>query len=315
VTLGDFLFLSSLQVYAAALRRDAHIPFPIWRHVCGKLLDFSKVAQEAHDRLTYCWAYLEYGSTLSASGMSLLLEDLDWWIAKLALWAAGDLAGCEYPIVTRHSLLNTPGAISVLVSDASGIDGFGGIVGDLYDPDPRVFSVLWPADALPSSSYVGELAALRYDLEQRLLARQMSSVSPAPAPLLLLWVTDNQGAAQSINSGRTHTLEGRLIMHDIFRLAGLLKLTLVALWHSREFNTFADYLSHLAALMNQSRVDGRGPLPRLTVKQRSSARPAPRAPGRPLHGSTGSRSSASTGATRPRRRRTKQWPTSSWTSC
>ena len=106
----------------------------------------------------------EVWSRYDSRGMELLLEDLDWWIDKLTIWSIGGIAGCEYPIVTRTSLLNTPNAIEVLDSDASDDDGFGGVAGDIHDPNPKVFSQQWPTGVLPKSSFVGELAALRFHL-------------------------------------------------------------------------------------------------------------------------------------------------------
>ena len=96
----------------------------------------------------------------------------------------------------------------MLVSDASGDDGFGGVIGDIHDPNPKVFSQQWPTGVLPKSSFVGELAALRFHLSQRVHAAR-TSVELTTPPRLLLWVTDNQGAALSIDSGTSHKADGR----------------------------------------------------------------------------------------------------------
>ena len=90
--------------------------------------------------------------------------------------------------------------IEVLVSDASSDDWFGCVVGDIHDSNPKVFPQQWPTGVLPKSLFVGELAALRFHLSQRVHAAR-TGVELTTPPRLLLWVTDNQGAALSIESG------------------------------------------------------------------------------------------------------------------
>ena len=248
-------FQLCLERHADKLRRGEHISHNTWRHVCGKLNDYAKVAQEGRSRVSFCWTYLTHGTEMSPHGMRLLLADLDWWIDKLATWARGNATGCEYPIVTRATLLDNPNSIDILISDASGDDGYGGFAGNLHDDNPLVFSHQWPGDK-PKSSYVGELAALQYYLESKLPTSDSTDCSQQYKPLLLLWVSDNQGAALSINSGRAHEADGRVLLHEIFELAGKLKVTLVALWQPREYNHFADFLSHLAFNLNTPSFQG-----------------------------------------------------------
>jgi hypothetical protein len=250
-------FYKCIDKYKLQLRSGQHIGHNTMRHICGKLNDFAKVAQEGRSRVSYCWTYLKHGPNMSPRGIELLLADLDWWSDKLATWSKGDATGCEYPIVNRDTLLGRPDAIEVLISDASGTDGFGGIIGQLLDPDPRVFSVSWPADRVHLSSFIDEISALRYHLTNRLAEVQADPALRARQPLLLLWVTDNQGAALSINSGSAHGSDGQALLHEIFELAGALRLSLVSLWHPRESNTFADHLSHLAYSMNSPSYHGR----------------------------------------------------------
>ena len=91
-----------------------------------------------------------------------------------------------------------------------------------------MFSQQWPTGVLPKSSFVGELAALRIYLSQRVHAAR-TGVELTTPPRLLLWVTDNQGAALTIDSGTSHEADGCELLHEIFEMAGNLHITLVAL--------------------------------------------------------------------------------------
>ena len=279
-------FLGCFRAHQAVLRAGANLSLSIWHHVCGKLSYYAEMAQEGRGRLSLCWAYLKWGSALSARGRELLLLDLAWWDSKLEMWAAGRPADCEYPILNGHTLRADPGAISILVSDASGPHGVGGIHGHLGDSDPATFSYRWPEGYEPSSSFVAELVGLHVyldpsavvtlapDLENTAtgglaespdpLAHATSASippctvpeSPQRAPTLLLWVTDNLGAALAINAGRAKSPEAFGLVRKIFAAAASSRVTIVALWHPREHNVYADYLSHLSFLADSPSITG-----------------------------------------------------------
>jgi hypothetical protein len=188
------------------------------------------------------------------------IEDLKWWRIKLNFWKEGG-SGCCYPVLNK-STLDRPGAISLLVSDWSGPDGFGGLSGDLHDPDPRVFSNRHPELHVKDSSFVGELKVLlhdlKHDLELAASSHPSGNASPPPLPpILKLFVTDNEAAAFALNKGTCFDDIGNAVLEEIFELANTLRLPLLAVFLPREYNTIADDLSHFAHLMNVTKFEGR----------------------------------------------------------
>jgi hypothetical protein len=142
----------------------------------------------------------------------------------------------------------------VTVTDFSGIDGVGGVSGLLTDPDPRYFSRQLDGQALAAhSSFTGELTGFLDDLRRDLALHNDGTTAEV---LLHIWVTDNEGAAHAINSGRCSQDGGVELLEEIFPIATALRRTLLAVWVPRADNVLADNLSHLAASLNVRSVEG-----------------------------------------------------------
>lgn len=155
-----------------------------------------------------------------------------------------------YPIVNPAVLLNTPGTVLVIQSDASGTDGYGYTSGYLEDTTLTYQSMAWTdADPCPSSSHAGELKALQHAVHHALHTE-------TEAPRLLIWVTDSMAASYSVNKGLARKDEGFAIVEDILATCDAVHTAIVAIWVPREDNTFADTLSHLASSLNRQRVEG-----------------------------------------------------------
>ena len=218
-------------------------------HVAGKLQHFASVVQAGRLRLAPLWAYARQRGRLSDAGLSRLMDDLAWWEGRLRRWSAGELGGGEFPILNAATLLSDPLAMLIAVTDYSGPDGVGGYFGRLSDSDPEVFSRQWEPGECPRSSLAGELFGLLY------LLRLLAARSPRPVCKVILWVTDNMGAAFVVNAGRcAGDNDGLVILRLIFDTLEGLGWFVLALWHPREANTLADFYSHLSRYLEVSTV-------------------------------------------------------------
>lgn len=250
------LFKNSLEVYIEILEQGGELTGDVTRHMCGVLENWAQMCQEGRDRAYSSWQYLCYGPDLWPACRVRLLDDLRWWSAQATLWAAGDAAGC-YPLVTGEYLSKHPEAVHVSVTDFSGTDGIGGISGLLSNPNPEYFSVSQDESMRGVSSFDGELMALRHVLlEEEARSLDPTREQPSVPVIVELWLTDNRGAAESINGGRCREESGRALLRDIFAIAARLRRTLLAVWQPRESNTDADKLSHYAALLGVSQTQG-----------------------------------------------------------
>ena len=252
------LFKNSLAIYISIIENGQDLSWDVTRHVCGVLENWAQLCQEGRDRAASVWQYLKYGPDLWPACRHRLLEDLRWWLMKAELFAVGDAEGC-FPLINGSTLADDPDAIMVSVTDYSGPDGIGGISGRLNDRNPRFFSIQHDDPLHGMSSFDGELSAFLQELRRDL--NEMSSPDPrgvsSTTPVLVhLWVTDNEGAAYAINSGRCSEDSGRALMRQIFSIAAGLRRTLVAVWIPREENHVSDKLSHYAALLGVGRIEG-----------------------------------------------------------
>ena len=244
-------FALQMMHYVACLLDHGDVPHDEWHHVCGKFSHYSEILQAGRSHLWYCWAYLRHGPEFSIHGRVAMLGEIHWWLAQLRSWADDSLSGKEFPIVSGSMLLDDPSAIHPVVSDMAGDDGIGFVHGPLDDPNPELFSFCWPDDRRPGSTHVGELLALLAFL------RMMQARGLTIHACLVPWVTDNAGAAYSVNSGVCHEAEGAMVLAEILEICDSLSWTLIALWVPRHLNSFADFLSHLATLLNCRWVTGR----------------------------------------------------------
>ena len=241
-------FLLVLRQAIWCLTHDFNLDRGMIRHMAGKLQHYAYVLQAGKVHIATLWAYLRYHKQLSASGRSALIDDLVWWAERVSRWAIGDPCGSEFPILNAATLLADPLAFLVAVTDYSGPDGVGGCYGRPGDTDPLVFSHSWSDGECPSSSMAGELYGLLHVL-------QIWAGAPVvPTAKVLLWVTDNLGAAQSVNAGRCFDPDGLRLLRVIFDILEALGWVVVALWHDRDHNSFADFLSHLASSLGRPDV-------------------------------------------------------------
>jgi len=282
-------FYLCLLQYVDVLREGNHLSYSLWRHVAGKLDDYTKVVQRGKCMMGSSWWYLnerKHQRTPSMSSMGHLLDDLALWINFLEVWRRDPSKGA-YPILNGKAIRDNPSLLEVVVSDMAGEDGVAAYYGTLQETNPRYFSEQWPVGDKAIHSFEGELRALRNYLRRRLSAsqhhhaqfgpamvsasttvepRETSSLSRGIAvpssslsPSLVLWCTDCESASHAINSGRCEDPQGRIVVYEIFALAELLSITLLSLWHPRTDTAaiIADQLSHLAAVLCRESVEGR----------------------------------------------------------
>jgi len=218
--------------------------------LCGKLNWFGEILQSGRVHTAAWWRY----STLPTSvtpGEELrarLLVDTDWWLAVLDKWANKEHSEKVFPILSAHELLADPEGVGICCSDMSGPDGYGCHYGTIaeMEGDPFYSSVRWPDGFVPHSSMWGELKALREYLEL-----------PNRRGKLVVWISDSLSGVWCINKGRAHSGEEMALVAEILERCDELSIALVALWVPREENQYADYLSHLAALMHRDSMAGR----------------------------------------------------------
>ena len=241
-------FLLVLRQAIWCLIHGANLDEGLIRHVAGKLQHYSYVLQAGKVHIATLWAYLRYHKKLSESGRSALVDDLVWWAERVDRWAADSTCGAEFPILNAATLLDDPLAFLIAVTDYYGPDGVGGCYGRPGGTDPRIFSHRWADGECPSSSMAGELYGLLRVLQI------WSGLRAPPTARVLLWVTDNLVAAQSVNAGRCFDPDGLRLLRVIFDILEALGWVVVALWQDRDQNSFAYFLSHLASSLGRSDV-------------------------------------------------------------
>jgi hypothetical protein len=70
------LFLPCLLSYRDTLAAGGDLPFPLWRHVCGKLKNYAELVQEGRLRVGSAWRYLRHGPDLWPHCRLKLISDL-----------------------------------------------------------------------------------------------------------------------------------------------------------------------------------------------------------------------------------------------
>ena len=159
------------------------------------------------------------------------------------LFRSGNTSGREFPIFNAATLLSTPDALHICVSDMSGPDGIAYYCGPLDSDNPSVFSRQWRSDEVWHSSVHGELKALHEYL-----------LNTTTSHCMVVWVTDSLAGAYILNKGSCNVWCDLELLTCVFEIADTRHLQLVALWVPRELNRFADYLSHLAVFFNRPEI-------------------------------------------------------------
>ena len=171
--------------------------------------------------------------------------DAEWWCKQLDTWAAGGLGGNEFPILSASELVERPGAVEIIQSDASGPDGCGYMYSSLYDADAQYVSRRWQGGEALEHSTAQELVALRDRIQGK----------PA-SETLIVWVSDSASAVYSINKGRAKEARTREMVAQVLEECDRKGFQVVGVWIPRELNTTADFLSHLAHNLDRDSVAG-----------------------------------------------------------
>jgi hypothetical protein len=240
-------FRMQLQSYLDTILDGRHLGSSTIRHVCGKLNWYGEVVQSARIHTVSWWDYQRHRCDLSQASQNRLISDTQWWISLLSSWESSVSAGIEYRIRSSEIICNDPSSIVILQSDASGTDGFGYYYGFHGGSDVKYFSRQWPdSKAQDLCSHTFEMCALLHFLQHH--ADAYSGI--------LLWITDNQSAAWSVNKGRCKSQEARHVLTEILKFCDDLQIELIAVWIPREENALADFLSHLATYMSREAIGG-----------------------------------------------------------
>jgi hypothetical protein len=216
------------------------------RSVAGKLQWYSEVVQSGKVHVRSWWLYCRHRSRLTPKVRYKLVQDTKWWIQLTETWAKQETKGIEYPIVSAAELLAEKSSIEMIISDASGVDGFGYYSGPFDADDFSFYTRRWGGQYEFSSSHTGELQALNHYLQFRYSGGRK----------LLIWITDCQSAAFSVNKGRCREDSGLEVLSNIFEICDEYRVQLLALWIPREENRISDYLSHLCVIINREEFEG-----------------------------------------------------------
>lgn len=218
------------------------------RSVTGILTWYGGVLQSGPSRTRSWWIYSTHHRNLFPEAALQLQRDTEWWCQILESWASGTNSCREYPILSTARLLDDEGLIEVVVSDAAGVDGLGYFHGPLNTPEDemRYHSSQWSDSHTFVHSHNGELRVLLHYL-QRTEERNK----------IIVWVSDCLAGVWSVLRGRSVKDVSMQTLREIFELADVKRLHLLALWVPRETNRFADFLSHLSATLRRSEVEGR----------------------------------------------------------
>ena len=236
-----------LEAYKERIINNKLIDKGTINSVCGKLNWFAEVLQSGRIHLKSWWNYHKHGVNLCSLGRNKLIADTEWWIGILARWENDKDACIEYPMWSSSEILSNPRSIYICQSDASGTDGFGYIHGYLRDNIDKFVSKRWQNGmrSLNTNSHEEELFALLDFVRTVDIGN-----------CILVWITDSQSAAYSVNKGNCKTPESFSNLKSILELCDNKSIYVVALWVPREFNLLADYLSHLSSYLNRDTCTG-----------------------------------------------------------
>lgn len=152
----------------------------------------------------------------------------------------------QYRILSASEIQSDPQAIYMVQSDASGDDGYGYYHSYYSEASMQYFSAKWMETHM-HSSHAMELYALLIYLRQH---------DTTICNIILVWITDSTSAALTINKGSCANPEGFGLLKEIYEISDKYHLELLALWVPREENRLADYLSHLASIINRESSQG-----------------------------------------------------------
>jgi hypothetical protein len=214
------------------------------RHVAGKLSWFSEVIQSGRLHINEWW---QYAGLLEGwhqhRNVSALISETRWWVDVLESWELDIDCHQACRIFNAGQILARPACLQLVQSDASGTDGLGYVCSAFGSSEYKYYSKTWVTR--PRQSHQAELLAL-LEYFRRDLVRDT----------LIMWITDSQSAAWSINKGNCHDPVGRPVLAEILGLCDELQCQIFAIWIPREENELPDLLSHLSCLMSRDEVEG-----------------------------------------------------------
>jgi hypothetical protein len=243
-------YAAELRLHIASLAGGRRLTPAVLARMGGKLTSYCQAAPAGLLRIRLVYAHLVAASSFSTAGMADLVRDLEWWLIRLDDWAIGKQRPDATPLLSPTALCADPAAITVLVSDASGPDGYGGYAGSLGCADPEFFAEQWTdQEAQFQSSAQGELQGLAHYV--RALSHR-----PSTGLKLLVWVTDSQAASAMVNKGSSRSHPCYALLCQIVDSAEAQGLQVVSLWWPREDGAYADFLSHLAVRLDVPSISG-----------------------------------------------------------
>jgi hypothetical protein len=238
-------FKQQLLIYIEELRAGRGVDIQTIRHVAGKFSWYCEVMQSGRMHIDAWWRYagaLE-GWHQHRIDISSVIDETEWWVQILDRWendVDGEFA-CR--IFNSSEILADPSCFQLVQSDASGIDGFGYVCSSFGDDDYRYFSKTWIIR--PAHSHQAELLALLAYVRRDLVRGS-----------LIMWITDSQSCAWTINKGNCDDPSGKIILAEILGSCDSSQCQLFALWIPREVNLLPDHLSHLSYIMRRDEISG-----------------------------------------------------------
>ena len=157
-------------------------------------------------------------------------SSLNFWRATLGSLSVNQLSPANIKILPPRSVED-----ALFYQGDAGDEGLGYWIAS---PSDGFHSIKWFASTLPfdsttTSSTFKELATLRWAIQSH----------PEWAGQLIICVFDSAAAAYNLNSS-TCSPGCFVVLHDIMSACDTRMISIVALWVSRDDNTFADYLTH-----------------------------------------------------------------------
>ena len=240
-------FKQQLLLYLERLRvKGGDLDLQTVRHVAGKLSWYCEVIQSGRMHINAWWLY---AGTLEEwhnnRDIPPVIAELEWWVGILGQWEHDDDCTHACRIYNCDELLAHPESFQLVQSDASGTDGFGYVCSQVGSEGYRYYSKTWVT--LPVHSHQAELLALLEYFRKDLVR-----------DTLIMWITDCQSAAWTVNKGNCDDPLGRVVLAEILGLCDLFQCQLFAVWIPRENNVLPDHLSHLSFLMHREEVSGHG---------------------------------------------------------
>ena len=158
-----------------------------------------------------------FSGQLPGIDISSVIDETEWWVQILDRWendVDGDFA-CR--IFNSSEILADPTCFQLVQSDASGTDGFGYVCSSFGDDDYQYFSKTWITR--PAHSHQAELLALLAYVRKDLVRGS-----------LIMWITDSQSCAWTINKGNFDDPSGKIILAEILGSCDSSQCQLFALW-------------------------------------------------------------------------------------